>query len=218
MNNSESSLDVVIQEASFSELNHLIDLYQRTENIVDCLPLMQPSTLRQIVINAADELSGTTLGIIDNIYEDFIEENPNISVSNFRPTLRMEEQIKDMIFGNTQFLEREINHYESRYESVVNQMQSIDSEVENNSYYAGMAGGVIGAALLGPLGAVAGGMAAGWFVGDSAGNNLQEEIGKLCEHFGDVIEKVNSHLEDMANRSIDLMVQYNNQLQGKVSA
>lgn len=213
----ESPLIAAIRDAAYSNLNHLANLYRRTEDIGDCLPLMQPDSFRQIVANAVQELSEICLEAIEEIYEDFIQENSSAQTSSLRPSFRMMADLKKAIVGNTATLEREINHYESCYESFIERAGNYEEQSSSSAHNAATMGGVVGGVLFGPIGAILGGMAAGALADGSAEDELQEHIQKLCNHFSDVFDKVNEHLEGMAERSLNLIVTYNEQLEKHVS-
>lgn len=213
----ESPIIIAIRDAAYSDLYHLSDLYERTEDIDNCLPLMQPDNFRQIVLNAAQQLSEICLEVIEEIYEDCAEEFPNAQISNLRPSFRQKADLKKVIVGNMATFEREINHYESCYKSFIERVENYEEQLDNNAYGAGAIGGVVGSVLLGPIGAVIGGMAAGAFIGNSVENEMQEYIQKLCNHFAEVFDKVNDKLQDMAERSFDFIINYNEQLEKRVS-
>jgi hypothetical protein len=196
----------IIREAVYTELIHLADLYQRTDG-PDCLLLMQADNFRQIIVRAVDKLTEICLEAIEEVYKHYTKIAPSVQVLCFRPSLRM-TGFEKMLIGETSILEREINHYESIYESYLQQLNNHQQNIHSNSSDAGTIGGVIGAVLFGPVGAVIGGMAAGAWAGNSADKDLQVYSQKLCTHFSDTFDKVEQYLEGMGNRGLNFIVSY----------
>lgn len=209
----ESPLVTSIREAAYSEIDHIFDLYARTEDISDCLPLMHPDSLRQIVINAGQKLSEVCLEACEEIYEEFIEENPSTQVSTLRPSFRMMKNVKHSILGNTAFLESEINHYQSCYELFIQEVGEYEEKYSDNAHNAETMGSIIGAVLFGKIGELVGGMAAGAIAGGLPENELDDEIQELCANFSEIVSKVEDHLQDMAERSIQLIISYSERLE-----
>jgi methyl-accepting chemotaxis protein len=211
-NDQESPLITAIQEAAYAEINHLLSQYSQIDNIEDCLPIMEPDHLRQIVVNAMQRLVEVCLEVMEEIYQDAIQHHFTPEIASFHPSFRMMSDLKTLILGRTTQLEHYIDDYASSFHTFLEKANTYGDEFSNNAQNAGEIGATLGS-LLGAWGEVLGSMAGGALAGAATSGEFQEYIQSLCNHFEETVDKVNDQLEKMAERSLDCVIGYNQQLE-----
>lgn len=211
-NDQESPIVTAIQEAAYAEINHLVSQYSQTDNIEDCLPLMEPSHLRHIVVNAMQRLTEVCLEVMEELYEDAIQEHFTPELASLHPSFRMMSNLKTLILGKTTQLEHDIDDYESSFHAFLEKANGYDDEFTSNAQTAGEVGELFGS-FLGSWGAVLGSMAAGALAGAVTDDDFQDYVQSLCNQFTEAVDKVNDQLQKMAERSLDCVIGYNQQLE-----
>jgi hypothetical protein len=205
MNSSqESPLTLAVHKAVYSDIVHIAKLFDCTSTFDECLPIMHPDNLYQIVINAEQRLSGICFQCIEEIYKEYCSGSQNHIPSSLRPSFRMISEIKNILSVNTNILQKEISQYEYRYELLVNSMNRHEAQCNDTAY----TGALVGAALFGSWGAVFGNIAGGAMAKQSALEDLSERSQKLISHFLELLRNINIFLAQMESNTFQLITGY----------
>lgn len=212
----EEPLVSAIRQAAFGDLNHLWQLYQQTDGLENCLPIMEPDNLKSSIRSALDNLSQVCVSLIESIYEEAEKKvaDPK-TIRALRPSVRLQGELMQMMSCNIRRIELQISTYEQRFNRFLTTFQDTSDSAENNAYGAGAVGGVVGALILGPVGALLGGAAGGALSGHAANSNLQSEGTCLCQAFNEIISGTNDFLEEVAKKAIEAIVAYGTNLEAK---
>ena len=213
MSDEEHPLVQAIKEAAYSDLNHLAQHYAQTEGLENCIPIMQPDNVRQTIRLALEKISEICVSVMESLYEDKEGEVPDTkTIRKLRPSVRLRDDVVNLMASNIRRIELEISTYESRFQQFLRSYDQHSESSNSQAYGAGTIGGIVGGLLGGPIGALIGGAAAGAWSGHSSGENLQSEGHNLCSAFCKLIESAESYLETVAEKALDAVVNYSDQL------
>ncbi|WP_224981202.1 hypothetical protein [Geomonas agri] len=202
---SDSSLIDAVSEAAYSEFNQLVSMYQRTDGLENCIHLMQPNVIIEIVQNASNNLAELGVDVMNSMYEFYYDRLDYQQKMNYQPSLKIQKGLHGSLLEGSDALQREIDHYGVVFNRSLERLQHGSGA---NSIGGAALGGVIGS-IFGPIGSVLGGLAGGALAGDAANNDLSQVAQQLCVEFGHVVESTNTFLETMANRMLETIRKYN---------
>lgn len=195
-----------VHKLTYEDIDSLLDIYNKTEGLENCLHLMNPDNLYTVIENAVDKLAEAGMAIMTNIYKDNYNAMPETMKIEFMPTAQMRNSLLNHLLGDRQWIEARINHYGIIYNSACKTFCSGGSDTKTIGGAA--LGGFIGS-VLGPLGAVVGSIVGGAMCEGPTREELDSKSSSLCHEFSVVIDSTVSYLKSVQENMMEVIVKYN---------
>jgi hypothetical protein len=128
MNNSHESLfSAAIKEATYFDVNCLMNLFHGADGAVEYWSLMQPDNLRQIIVSTEQRLLKICLQCLKETYESSLRQSFSTKATVFKPSVEMIAEVKSFISIDLNIIGQEINQYEYSYQLFASSRQKYEN-------------------------------------------------------------------------------------------
>jgi hypothetical protein len=207
-NYSESLFVVALKEATYFDVDCLMNLFQGADSPVEYWSLMQPDNLRQIIVATEQHLLKICLQYLKEIYEGRMKPGFRFRKAHhdLKPSLQMMSEVKDFISSDLHEIGKIINQYEYSYELFASSRQKYEQgliRVHGGAATPVMSGGARETLL---------DRTASIHELTAAQEDFDRRNEQISMKFATVLQKTTIYLEEMQDRTLQIISNYHHQL------
>lgn len=199
-NNDEFDInDLFIQTAFGEDLRNFYQQWQDAETIDQCLNIISSPSLTSYARTSVTGLVELVETLIIQINEE------NNSMGKFNPH-QCYTELKTCLESNLSWLYPELRSVKSKIPQIRKLIERWQEDESSEAFGAGALGGIIGASILGPVGAIVGGAIGGALSSSDLEGDVKADFQALLDEYSDILCRLATCIEENVNISERFLV------------
>jgi len=209
MANDSDGMEQIIeyfQVACYAELAEYIQQLSNANELEEILNLLDTHHIRRIVRNSVKSQAK----LIGSFYEHLSVENQSIEKTSSTLNtghIKTRKEAEKILNSNFTWLDSRLKNIDDKMKQFRSKLRRWSEDASNESFESGMVGGIIGALLLGPVGAFAGSFLGSSMNSGPAASEFQREYEGIVVDFNHLLNEVKESLDECLEMSGDLFGQ-----------
>jgi hypothetical protein len=209
-----------VHQACYAEIMPHLQVLQSTQDPQQALALMEPFYYRRFADNAHRGMASLAIGVIAQIFADHASgpAGNHPAVQQLRPGYNLESDVRSRLIPCADSFQRSLAAFEQLLLLFRQKLQTAGQRAENQGAGWGTLGLVIGSVLLGPVGAAAGAVAAGYYGGSLVEQEIQRDAEQVQQSFDAMLGEYDNMTDRMADTVGQVIAGYSQAIESAVKA